>query len=77
MSLHILHKHCLNFKLFYCNRIVFFFFAIQYATIEKAGERFMTPGDFVRSYLGLYTDADFNPESVALLAAIVDTNKDG
>ncbi|XP_058804524.1 calcium-binding mitochondrial carrier protein Aralar1 isoform X2 [Phymastichus coffea] len=49
----------------------------QYATVEKSGERFMTPTDFVRSYLGLYTDSDFNPESVALLAAIVDTNKDG
>lgn len=37
----------------------------------------MTPSDFVRSYLGLYTDSGFNPESVALLAGIVDTDKDG
>ncbi|XP_043483190.1 calcium-binding mitochondrial carrier protein Aralar1 isoform X4 [Leptopilina heterotoma] len=37
----------------------------------------MTPADFVRSYLGLYTDADFNPDSVKLLAGILDTNKDG
>ncbi|XP_020710505.2 calcium-binding mitochondrial carrier protein Aralar1 isoform X3 [Athalia rosae] len=49
----------------------------QYATQEKNGERFMTPADFVRSYLGFYTDADFNPESVRLLAGIVDTSKDG
>ncbi|XP_043483189.1 calcium-binding mitochondrial carrier protein Aralar1 isoform X3 [Leptopilina heterotoma] len=49
----------------------------QYATQEKNGERFMTPADFVRSYLGLYTDADFNPDSVKLLAGILDTNKDG
>ncbi|XP_053594783.1 calcium-binding mitochondrial carrier protein Aralar1 isoform X1 [Microplitis demolitor] len=49
----------------------------QYATQEKNGERFMTPSDFVRSYLGLYTDADYNPDSVALLAGIVDTSKDG
>lgn len=37
----------------------------------------MTSADFVRSYLGLYTDADYNPESVALLAGIVDSSKDG
>ncbi|XP_012229804.1 calcium-binding mitochondrial carrier protein Aralar1 isoform X4 [Linepithema humile] len=49
----------------------------QYATQEKNGERFMTASDFVRSYLGLYTDADYNPESVSLLAGIVDTSKDG
>ncbi|XP_032679272.1 calcium-binding mitochondrial carrier protein Aralar1 isoform X1 [Odontomachus brunneus] len=49
----------------------------QYATQEKNGERFMTASDFVRSYLGLYTDADYNPDSVSLLAGIVDTSKDG
>lgn len=50
---------------------------LQYATQEKNGERFMTASDFVRSYLGLYTDADYNPDSVNLLAGIVDTSKDG
>ncbi|XP_078040864.1 calcium-binding mitochondrial carrier protein Aralar1 isoform X3 [Augochlora pura] len=49
----------------------------QYASQEKNGERFMTPSDFVRSYLGLYTDPDYNPDSVNLLAGIVDTSKDG
>ncbi|XP_072757373.1 electrogenic aspartate/glutamate antiporter Aralar, mitochondrial isoform X1 [Anoplolepis gracilipes] len=49
----------------------------QYATQEKNGEKFMTSSDFVRSYLGLYTDADYNPDSVNLLAGIVDTSKDG
>ncbi|XP_014484413.1 PREDICTED: calcium-binding mitochondrial carrier protein Aralar1 isoform X1 [Dinoponera quadriceps] len=49
----------------------------QYATQEKNGERFMTASDFVRSYLGLYTDVDYNPDSVSLLAGIVDTSKDG
>ncbi|XP_031783557.1 calcium-binding mitochondrial carrier protein Aralar1 isoform X3 [Nasonia vitripennis] len=49
----------------------------QYATKEKNGEKFMTPSDFVRSYLGFYTDSGFNPDSVALLAGIVDTDKDG
>lgn len=37
----------------------------------------MTPADFVRTYLGLYTNADYNPDSVNLLAGIVDTSKDG
>ncbi|KAL6422288.1 hypothetical protein ACFW04_010566 [Cataglyphis niger] len=49
----------------------------QYASQEKNGERFMTSSDFVRSYLGLYTNADYNPDSVNLLAGIVDTSKDG
>ncbi|XP_071575433.1 electrogenic aspartate/glutamate antiporter Aralar, mitochondrial-like isoform X8 [Temnothorax nylanderi] len=49
----------------------------QYASQGKNGERFMTASDFVRSYLGLYTDADYNPDSVNLLAGIVDTSKDG
>ena len=62
---------------FSCKSFDVFFLAFQYATKEKNGERFMTPADFVRSYLGLYTDADYNPDSVALLAGIVDTNKDG
>ncbi|KAF3424680.1 hypothetical protein E2986_12750 [Frieseomelitta varia] len=50
---------------------------LQYASREKNGERFMTPSDFVRSYLGLYTNPDYNPDSVNLLAGIVDTSKDG
>ncbi|XP_026666502.1 calcium-binding mitochondrial carrier protein Aralar1 isoform X6 [Ceratina calcarata] len=37
----------------------------------------MTPTDFVRSYLGLYTYSGYNPDSVNLLAGIVDTSKDG
>ncbi|XP_020279969.1 calcium-binding mitochondrial carrier protein Aralar1 isoform X1 [Pseudomyrmex gracilis] len=49
----------------------------QYASQEKNGERFMTSSDFVRSYLGLYRDANYNPDSVNLLAGIVDTSKDG
>ncbi|XP_061934517.1 calcium-binding mitochondrial carrier protein Aralar1 isoform X4 [Apis cerana] len=49
----------------------------QYASQEKNGERFMTSSDFVRTYLGLYTNPDYNPDSVNLLAGIVDTSKDG
>lgn len=59
------------------SNLIFFFMNLQYASQEKNGERFMTSSDFVRSYLGLYTDADYNPDSVNLLAGIVDTSKDG
>ncbi|XP_023712752.1 calcium-binding mitochondrial carrier protein Aralar1 isoform X3 [Cryptotermes secundus] len=49
----------------------------KYATKEKNGEKYMTPADFVQKYLGLYSDANFNSDSVKLLAGIVDTSKDG
>ncbi|KAI8119802.1 Calcium-binding mitochondrial carrier protein Aralar1 [Lucilia cuprina] len=49
----------------------------KYATYEKNGEHFMTSEDFVRKFLGLFTDAAFNDESVRLLAGIADTSKDG
>lgn len=37
----------------------------------------MTPADFVRHYLGLYTEPNFNQNSVNLLGGILDTSKDG
>lgn len=37
----------------------------------------MTPEDFVRGYLGLFSASDYNKESVRLLAGIVNTSKDG
>jgi solute carrier family 25 aspartate/glutamate transporter 12/13 len=37
----------------------------------------MTPADFVQKYLGIYSDANFNSDSVKLLGGIVDTSKDG
>ncbi|XP_046404695.1 calcium-binding mitochondrial carrier protein Aralar1 isoform X2 [Ischnura elegans] len=49
----------------------------KYASKEVEGEKFMTPSDFVRKYLGIFTEDDHNPESVALLGGIVDTSKDG
>ncbi|PSN30622.1 Calcium-binding mitochondrial carrier protein Aralar1 [Blattella germanica] len=51
--------------------------AFNYATREENGEKYMTAADFVQKYLGLYSDANFNSESVKLLAGIVDTSKDG
>lgn len=49
----------------------------KYASIEKDGEKFMTPEDFVIRYLGFFDSENYNTESVQLLAAIVDTSKDG
>ncbi|XP_031332203.1 calcium-binding mitochondrial carrier protein Aralar1 isoform X3 [Photinus pyralis] len=49
----------------------------RYASIEKNGERFMTSDDFLRKYIGLFPSDNYNAESVKLLAAILDTNKDG
>lgn len=37
----------------------------------------MTPDDFIRKYVGLFEGPNHNVESVGLLAAIVDTSKDG
>ncbi|XP_034640933.1 calcium-binding mitochondrial carrier protein Aralar1 isoform X1 [Trachemys scripta elegans] len=50
---------------------------LQYATVEKDGEHYMTPGDFVQRYLGLYTDPNYNPETLQLLAGVADQTKDG
>lgn len=49
----------------------------KYASEEKNGERFMTAVDFVRGFLGLYPEANFNPNSVKLIGGVVDTSKDG
>ncbi|RZC38650.1 calcium-binding mitochondrial carrier protein Aralar1, partial [Asbolus verrucosus] len=49
----------------------------KYASKEKNGEKFMTAEDFVIKYLGLFDQTNYNAHSVQLLAAIVDTSKDG
>lgn len=55
-----------------------FCFSPQYASVvDKDGERFMTPGDFVQRYLGLQTQIHHNPKTVQLIAAVADTTKDG
>ncbi|XP_032596360.1 calcium-binding mitochondrial carrier protein Aralar1 isoform X2 [Drosophila grimshawi] len=50
---------------------------LKYASLQKDGDHFMTSEDFVRKFLGLFTDTAFNDESVRLLAGIADTSKDG
>ncbi|MBN3284876.1 CMC1 protein, partial [Polyodon spathula] len=48
-----------------------------YSSVEKDGERYMTPADFVQKYLGLHTDPLHNPKTVQLIAGVADTTKDG
>ncbi|NXB83777.1 CMC1 protein, partial [Vidua chalybeata] len=48
-----------------------------YASVEKDGEHYMTPEDFVQKYLGLHTDPHHNPKTVQLLAGVADQTKDG
>ncbi|KAL0832532.1 hypothetical protein ABMA28_000742 [Loxostege sticticalis] len=50
---------------------------LQYATVERNGEKHITSEDFVRKYLGLFNEDDYNKESVKLIAGIVDMDKDG
>uniref|UniRef100_A0A8C4FB16 EF-hand domain-containing protein n=1 Tax=Dicentrarchus labrax TaxID=13489 RepID=A0A8C4FB16_DICLA len=45
--------------------------------VDKDGEKFMTPGDFVQRYLGLHTQIHHNPKTVQLISAVADTTKDG
>uniref|UniRef100_A0A673CTX2 Calcium-binding mitochondrial carrier protein Aralar1-like n=1 Tax=Sphaeramia orbicularis TaxID=375764 RepID=A0A673CTX2_9TELE len=58
--------------------IMFTHQARNYASVvDKDGEKFMTPGDFVQKYLGLHTQIHHNPKTVQLIAAVADTTKDG
>lgn len=58
--------------------LMFCCFCPQYASVvDKDGERFMTPSDFVQKYLGLHTQIHHNPKTVQLIAAVADTTKDG
>lgn len=45
--------------------------------VDKDGEKFMTPNDFVQKYLNLHTQIHHNPKTVQLIAAVADTTKDG
>uniref|UniRef100_A0A7N5ZT62 EF-hand domain-containing protein n=1 Tax=Anabas testudineus TaxID=64144 RepID=A0A7N5ZT62_ANATE len=54
-----------------------FVFPLQYASVVEDGEHYMTPRDFVQSYLGLHTQPQYNPKTVELIAGVADTTKDG
>uniref|UniRef100_A0A672QB98 Calcium-binding mitochondrial carrier protein Aralar1-like n=1 Tax=Sinocyclocheilus grahami TaxID=75366 RepID=A0A672QB98_SINGR len=50
----------------------------KYASVvDKDGEQYMTPNDFVQKFLGLHTQLHYNPKTVQLLAGVADTTKDG
>ncbi|GBP18853.1 Calcium-binding mitochondrial carrier protein Aralar1 [Eumeta japonica] len=50
---------------------------LKFATVERNGEKHITSEDFVRKFLGLFDEDDYNKESVKLIAGIVDMDKDG
>ncbi|XP_019110774.2 calcium-binding mitochondrial carrier protein Aralar1 [Larimichthys crocea] len=50
---------------------------LKYASVVDDGEHYMTPRDFVQSYLGLHTQLQHNPKTVELIAGVADTTKDG
>ncbi|KAI3356231.1 hypothetical protein L3Q82_017477 [Scortum barcoo] len=50
---------------------------LQYASVVEDGEHYMTPRDFVQSYLGLHKQPQHNPKTVELIAGVADTTKDG
>ncbi|KAA8588148.1 hypothetical protein FQN60_001342 [Etheostoma spectabile] len=48
-----------------------------YASVVEDGEHYMSPKDFVQSYLGLHAQPQHNPKTVELIAGVADTTKDG
>ncbi|XP_055468893.1 electrogenic aspartate/glutamate antiporter SLC25A13, mitochondrial [Psammomys obesus] len=50
---------------------------LKYASIEKNGEFFMSPNDFVTRYLNIFGESKPNPKTVELLSGVVDQTKDG
>ncbi|XP_049904568.1 electrogenic aspartate/glutamate antiporter SLC25A12, mitochondrial-like isoform X1 [Epinephelus moara] len=50
---------------------------LKYASVVEDGEHYMTPRDFVQSYLGLHAQPQYNPKTVDLIAGVADTTKDG
>ncbi|XP_056145957.1 electrogenic aspartate/glutamate antiporter SLC25A12, mitochondrial-like [Lampris incognitus] len=50
---------------------------LKYASVVEDGENYMSPRDFVQSYLGLHTQPQHNPKTVDLIAGVADTTKDG
>ncbi|KAM9650418.1 LOW QUALITY PROTEIN: electrogenic aspartate/glutamate antiporter SLC25A13, mitochondrial [Trichechus inunguis] len=50
---------------------------LKYASIEKNGEFFMSPNDFVTGYLNIFGESQPNPKTVELLSGVVDQTKDG
>lgn len=49
----------------------------KYATVEKDDEKFMTPVNLIRDYLGMQKVEEYNETTLNLLAGCVDQTKDG
>ncbi|XP_066497446.1 electrogenic aspartate/glutamate antiporter SLC25A12, mitochondrial-like [Hoplias malabaricus] len=47
------------------------------SVVDKDGEHYMSPRDFVQNFLGLHTQPNHNPKTVQLIAGVADTTKDG
>ncbi|XP_077159763.1 electrogenic aspartate/glutamate antiporter SLC25A13, mitochondrial isoform X2 [Paroedura picta] len=50
---------------------------LKYASVEKNGEFYMSPNDFVTRFLKIIGDGVPNPSTVQLLGGVVDQTKDG
>ncbi|KAK2886984.1 hypothetical protein Q8A67_015212 [Cirrhinus molitorella] len=50
---------------------------LKYAGVEKNGEHYMSPEDFVSKFLLAHTDTKLSKEATVLLAGVVDQTKDG
>ncbi|XP_055301852.1 calcium-binding mitochondrial carrier protein Aralar1 isoform X2 [Sitodiplosis mosellana] len=50
---------------------------LKYASHQQNGEYYMTTEDFIRGYLRLFPEGNFNKDSVNLMGSIADTSKDG
>lgn len=50
---------------------------LKYATVEKEGEMYMTPEDFIRTFLGMQKEENYNKDTLHLLSGVVDQTKDG
>uniref|UniRef100_A0AAZ3R6K3 EF-hand domain-containing protein n=1 Tax=Oncorhynchus tshawytscha TaxID=74940 RepID=A0AAZ3R6K3_ONCTS len=50
---------------------------LQYASIQKNDEHYMSPEDFVTRFLHAHTDIRLSDEATSLLAGVVDQKKDG
>ncbi|CAH8515630.1 unnamed protein product [Schistosoma turkestanicum] len=49
----------------------------KYASVNKDGQMYMTPKDFVVKYLRLFNEENYNVSSVNCIASAADTTKDG
>uniref|UniRef100_A0A8C9YGB3 Solute carrier family 25 member 13 n=1 Tax=Sander lucioperca TaxID=283035 RepID=A0A8C9YGB3_SANLU len=56
---------------------LYLFFSLQYASVKKNDECFMSPQDFVSRFLHAHTDIQLSDEATKLLAGVVDQKKDG